>query len=206
MPLRFDRRRLAGNACVPRSAPIEPGRRRRAIRGSGPGASMNGDASWALAQEDYRAALEGIAALDQAVPAFAGQARAFRVPIDDFLASDAAVTAGGLARLARTLQAQAALLSCARQAILSHVAMAKASLRRYQAHLQAADDGRDAFRRLKRIIEDATQGISATEDLLADADRLLQEAAAHLLEGALKYDLPPAVEQLARHLIDRARA
>ena len=166
---------------------------------------MNARVSWTLAQEEYRRAREGIAALEQAVPAFRGQARAFRVPIDDFLASDAATTAGGLARLAQTLNAQAELLSSARHAISSHVAVARASLGRYHAHLQAADDGRDAFRQLRRIVEDATQGISKTEDLVADADRLLQEAAARLLEGALKFDLPPAAEQLARRLIDRAR-
>jgi len=175
------------------------------MRGRVPGSSMNARASWALAQEEYRIAREGIAALEQAVPAFRSQVRGFRVPIDDFLASDAATTAGGLARLAQTLHAQAEHLSAARRAIASHVAMARASLGRYQAHLQAADDGRDAFRQLKRIVEGATQGISETEDLIADADRLLQQAAAHLLEGALKFDLPPAAEQLARRLIDRAR-
>ncbi|MFL6626966.1 MAG: hypothetical protein ACJ8IK_01980 [Burkholderiaceae bacterium] len=166
---------------------------------------MNSRAAWALAQEEYRAARDGIAALEQAVPAFRGQARAFRAPIEHFLASDAATTAGGLAQLARTLTAQAEHLSSVRRAISSHVATAKASLERYQAHLRAADDGRDAFRQLQRIVEGAARGISETEDLIADADRLLQEAAAHLLEGALKFDLPPAAEQLARQLIDRAR-
>jgi len=165
---------------------------------------MNARVSWTLAQQELRAALEAIAALEEAVPAFRGQARTFRGPIDDFLASDAATTAGGLAQLAQSLNSQAEDLTCARRAISSHVAIAKASLQRYQAHIQAADDGRNAFKQLQRIVESTAQGISEMDGLIAEADRLLQEAATRLLEGALRFDLPPAAERLARQLIDRA--
>jgi len=166
---------------------------------------MNARASWTLAQEDFRAALEAIATLEEAVPAFRVRARSFRGPIDEFLACDAATT-GGLARLAQTLMSQAEDLAAARQSISSHVAIAKASLQRHRAHLQAADDGRKAYRQLQRIVDSTAQGMSDLDGLLAEADRLLQDAAARLLEGALRFDLPPAAEQLARQLIDRAMA
>jgi hypothetical protein len=206
MPHRFDRCRAPGPACAPRPAPrIASGPRRRSTRVRVPGASVNARASWGLAQEHYRAASEAIAALEQAVPAFRGLVRGFRAPIDSFLASDAATSTGGLAQLARVLNTQAAQLTSGRLAISSQVAIARASIERYQAHLHAADDGREAFRQLHRVVAGAAQGIAHMEGLVADADRLLQEAANRLLEGALAFDLPADAQQLARELIDRAR-
>jgi len=157
------------------------------------------------AQDEFRAACEALAVLEQAVPAFRELVGAFRAAMHRYLALDAATSAAGLTELAQTLSLHAIRLSEGQQIIASNVVTATDSFERYRTHLHAVGDGRSVFGELQGTVDNALRGIADIGCMVEEAEHLLEGEVQRIQELALQFDLPAGVEQLARQLIDRAK-